>query len=351
MSRLAQTRSHEEGVDELNRDISISPQLRMSCHYNEMKAKKVDEAVEWADVVVLQRMATESALNLYDGIKKKGKPIVHESDDMCEMLPKGNPAFFYWRQEERLRLHAECFKRADLVTTTNPRLAKFYQDSYGTPVVVLPNQIDYQSWRWNTVDFKKGPGVTVGYMCSESHVVDMEILKELIPWMLETFPETKFEFCGHMPDWATGMKRVSVRSGQVMEVPKMIAHWDIGLSPLIDHPFNVTGKSDIKFLEYSCASVASLMANLKPYRGTIQQKSTGLLAKWDDVEDWKRKLGSLIRRPNFRAQLVQNSHYWVKQHRTLAGNIANWFRVYADLATGRIPKNSAPEESPALVGV
>jgi hypothetical protein len=111
----------------------------------------------------------------------------------------------------------------------------------------------------------------------------------------------------------------------------MTAKWDIGLAPINDVPFNVIGKSDIKVWEYALADIVTLASDLPPYRGSLVHGSTGMLAKWNDVEDWKRKLRQLITRPLLRQQLAANARDWVIKHRTSRGNVGLYFRAYAGL--------------------
>ncbi len=334
---LCQGRTYHDDMLKLESDRFIRPEVRATSRYGEMQEKAVFGNIEWADIVVLQRMGTGTALKIIDLAKRAGKPIVHECDDLCEDVPKGNPAHWYWRSEERLKLHRKCFEAADLVSTTNPRLAQWYREKYKQPVVVLPNQIDWPTTRWEC-NFKKGPGMILGYMGAGGHHVDVGVLREIFPALLEEFPDLMIEILGLTPDWAKDMDRVLCRTVSIVQVPEAISRWDVGLAPIIDHPFNVIGKSDIKFLEYSVAGIATVAANLKPYRGTIQQKATGLLARWDDPEDWLRKVGGLLRRAGYRQNLAAAARHWTLQNRTYAGNVHKWFQAYADLLAGHIRK-------------
>lgn len=341
-SQLAQSRSFYEDNVRFTQDPFMRPEFRESEEFKKLKEARVVENTEWADVVVMQRMASASAVRLMDLAKQKGKAVIHEVDDMCEMVPKGNTAYWYWQRHDVQKTHAECFARADLVTTTNARLARFYRERYGRPVAAVENYLDIGSDRWRGIDCKKGPGITVGWMGSESHDIDLGILEEVVPWLLKEYPNLTFEFLGHSPVWARGdVERVKVNRVGMMEFPKAMAHWDIGLIPIIDVPFNTVGKSDIKFLEYSLLNIATVAAKLNPYRRSVQQKATGLLATWDEPEDWKRKIVSLIRRENFRLMLAQSACSWTKKNRGIAQNIHRWFRIYADLVTGRYREDTA----------
>lgn len=336
-SGMAKVKTSYEEESQIERDPLIPPQVRLSPEYSMLKKQKVLDAIEWADVIVLQRMAEIEGIRMIELIQKKGKPVVHEVDDVCELVPPGNPSYWYWKDQERLKRHGECFKKSDLVTCTNPRAARFYKDMYGTPVAVLPNQIDYGSSRWRGLDYEKGPGVTVGWMGSESHVVEIDLLSKVVPWILETYPECRFEFLGYFPEWATGLPRSIHKQTDILGVPREMAKWDIGLASIADIPFNTIGKSDVKFLEYSAAFIATVASNLETYSSSIVPGESGLLAHWDDPDDWRTKIKKLIERPDLRRALVLESHNYVKEKRAMQTNIVKWYKMYVGLHTrGRV---------------
>ena len=335
-ARLADCRSFADDMRQLREDPFLTPAFRGSQRFVQLREKLVYDNVEWADLVVLQRMAGDAGMRLLEFAKRKGKAVVHESDDLCEEVVRDNPAHWFWRQEKLLASHGEFFRRADLVTTTNERLADYYTRHYGSKVIVLPNQIDYGSRRWATPDYRKGPNVVVGWMGSESHTADLEILRGIIPRLTAEFPSLEFKFSGYFPDWARAMERTShVKGKGVDATPLTMADWDIGLAPINDVPFNTSGKSDIKWIEYGMASIFTVASKLEPYYSSIEHGGSGLLAKWDDADDWMRQLRKAITRTGFRAQVVKNVQAQIRKERTIYGNVGRWFRAYADLLNGR----------------
>lgn len=335
---LAEFRTSYLDDEKLEGDVTLSPAFRASPSYGEMKHQQVMEGIAWADVVVLQRMAEHGGLALIEMCRQLGKPVIHEVDDMCEEVIPGNPAYWYWRDKDRLERHAESFRRSDFVTTTNSRLAKFYAERYGRPTAVIPSCIDYGSSRWKDISLEKGPGVVVGWMASESHVVDEAQIKEVVSRMLQEMPEVRLEFCGYMPSWASELPRTVLVRGDITTVPGLIKHWDIGLCPIIDHPFNTIGKSDIKFLEYSMVYCVTVAPNLEPYRSSITNNSTGILVRHDDPEDWLRGIRKLVKRRHFREQVANNAHAWVKERRIMQTSGISWFRLFAALAKKVSPR-------------
>lgn len=331
---MAQVRSSYDEQEEQGREEFCSPQFKQSSKWRDMQSKKVRDSIAWADVVVMERMGTDEGLGLMNLCHEIGKPVIHESDDMCEAVPPGNPSYWYWKEKERIRLHGECFKTADLTITTNPRLAAFYEKQYGTPAVVLENQVDYGAGRWN-VDYTKGPGIIVGWMGSESHEIDIHLFEQIFPWLAKNHPEVSLEVVGYMPDWLHGIPKLTYGAGNINEVPRLMSKWDIGLCPISDHVFNTDGKSDIKWLEYSTAWVATVCSDLTPYRGSIENGSTGMLAKWDDPDDWIRKIERLIKSPLKRHTMVETSNELVRKTRSMAMNAHRWWKAYVALLCGK----------------
>jgi len=334
---LAQVRMLHDDLRALSSNPFLPPQMRISDRYLNMQKQAAIDGIDWADVVVLQRMGGNAALEIIGRVKSKGKVLVHETDDLCEMVPEWSTARWYWKKPEVLAVYAKAMEAADLITTTNDRLAENYRKKHSAPVVALMNQVDYGSERWMATEYKKGPGVTVGWMGSETHQADMELLRDVLPWLMDTYPEVRFEFVGYRPDWAASLDpaRVSHSCVTVVQVPAKMATWDIGLAPICDHPFNTVGKSDIKFIEYSCAFAATIASDLPPYNDFIEHGATGLLAQWDDPESWKRALAKLIARPSLRWQITQNAHQYAAKERNAGPAAVLWFRAYADAIAGK----------------
>lgn len=335
---MAQTRLLHDDMRALGENPFLTPQFRISAGYRDMQKKAVEEGVDWADVVVLQRMGGRAALELIDTVKRHGKLLVHETDDLCEMVPKWSTAHWYWRKPEVLEVYAKSMEAADLITTTNDRIADYYRKKHRPPVQTLMNMIDYASERWTRNQYVKNRDApTVGWMGSETHHADMELLREVVPWLLDAYPSVRFEFGGYRPDWAAQLdpKRTAHWLVGTRQVPEKMAHWDIGLAPIVDEPFNTTGKSDIKFIEYSCVFAATLASNLAPYKDHIEPGGTGLLAQWNDPEGWKNQLKRLIERPAWREQMVKNAHDYARKERNAPQAAALWFKAYADALCGK----------------
>ena len=79
--------------------------------------------------------------------------------------------------------------------------------------------------------------------------------------------------------------------------------WSIGICPLIANRFNSL-KANTKWIEYSYCNIATVAANLDPYKYGIQDDC---LLLCDTLEQWKSSLQELINRPNLIDQLVINS--------------------------------------------
>jgi len=63
--------------------------------------------------------------------------------------------------------------------------------------------------------------------------------------------------------------------------------------PLVDHPFNTQGKSDLKFLDYSMMGIATIASDRHPYNLTIKHGKNGLLVG-DDPQEWLDAIYLLI---------------------------------------------------------
>jgi len=79
-------------------------------------------------------------------------------------------------------------------------------------------------------------------------------------------------------------------------------HWDIGLAPLADTPFNAC-KSAIKVLDYAALGLASLASDVAAYQGSLADGPGGILVP-NSTAAWYEALSRLIRDAAWRRQLA-----------------------------------------------
>jgi glycosyltransferase involved in cell wall biosynthesis len=106
-----------------------------------------------------------------------------------------------------------------------------------------------------------------------------------------------------LPKWVT---RVPMTVHAVSSYPGFVnwvtqQHWDIGIAPLADTPFNHC-KSSIKTLDYAALGLPVLASDRPAYRGSLADGPGGWLLP-DDEDAWFVALVRLVQDAGLRRQL------------------------------------------------
>ena len=103
--------------------------------------------IEWCDILVVQRLGDNWAMNLVNIVHENGGKVIYEIDDYVDKVPKWNPAHqWLHKSSDRLMRIREIMRHSDLVTTTNQILKDWITghhhpqaQPYNENVVILPN--------------------------------------------------------------------------------------------------------------------------------------------------------------------------------------------------------------------
>jgi SAM-dependent methyltransferase/glycosyltransferase involved in cell wall biosynthesis len=241
-----------------------------------------------ADVVITHRMALDTlakALHLISYCRNAGARLVFDLDDDLLSLPSHHPELEKYEALKHVGLR--LVTEADELWVSTQPLADRYS-GIARQVTVVPNQLDDRLWDIPAPIMPNADHqVRFLYMGTSTHRPEFDQL------VWPAFSELKAEFgkkieldlIGVMDQSAPGDGwRVLSRPDRAGKSYPAFATWlqslpryDIGLAPLLDFVFN-TGKSDVKWLEYSAMGLATIAANLPPYNRSITHEQTGLLA-------------------------------------------------------------------------
>jgi len=146
--------------------------------------KVVSERLIEGDLVVIQRdfpkdiSAYEEVLNL---AHKNNKPVIFDLDDLIFSLQEDHPDRQKQLYSDALLPMFQALMEADLVTVSTPKLKEILL-SYNRNIVILPNYLDDNIWHFR--DPKKNTSddgvVTIGYMGTESHIPDLELIAPVL---------------------------------------------------------------------------------------------------------------------------------------------------------------------------
>lgn len=262
------------------------------------------EGVEKGDLCIVQRTAihtTDDAERLLGKLRSKKVPLIIDNDDAFHLIDEAHPEFE--KYSGRIKAFDLLLTNANLAWYSTDELARGVPHALRAKVHVVPNQLDPRLWRnyrrkprtpWNKSKIK------VLYMGTVTHQADFDFIMPALDAVADRLRQPlEVHVLGavsKMPErrW---LKRLPLPAGNntYPRFVKWLTHesnFDVGLSPLVDNPFNAA-KSDIKFLDYSALAMPSILSNVTAYRDSAKDREFAFLAE-NTTEDWVKSIISVI---------------------------------------------------------
>ena len=125
---------------------------------------------------------------------------------------------------------------------------------------------------------------------------DIELLSEWLPRFVQDF-DVQVHHSGHIPNDSrhfavrAGLKKVStVLMTPILDYPRLLTHFHVGLIPLSTNLFN-EAKSNLKGLEYAAAGIPFIATPTEEYR-ILHEAGVGRLAA--TPEQWRDHAVALL---------------------------------------------------------
>lgn len=285
------------------------------------------------DIIVLARRITddpEAARGMVDALRSMGARLVYEVDD----------DYTGTRDMDDGKRGQHYAALADAVTVTNKHLKAVMERYTEAPIYVVPNAIQCDGFADTAREARRiwPDNLVIMLAGTKSHYDDWKVLKEVIPLLLEDYPQVRFVVGGAQPDYLTEMSDYlpAVSYG---EYPAMLAQADILCAPLDPSDQFNDSKSPIKALEGWCAArqvgrhhvggCAVVASDHVVYRSTVQNRRNGLLVK-HTPEAWEQALRLVIEDLPLRKKLQVNGLKDAKKY-DIAHTWRNWHRAYLDI--------------------
>ena len=297
------------------------------------------DKVFYGDAVIFQREFPQN-LAAYEQIvqaaRQANKPIIYEIDDLLFALPEGHPEKQLGAYTDSLMPMLLAVAEADLVTVTTEPLQKALSQ-FNQNIAVLPNYLDDSLWTMKPPGSGRGQGeaLILGYMGSNSHKPDLELISPVLVELLKRYPgQLKIQI------WGTEPPQILRKYPQVKWVPAPSNNYkefvryfqnqraDIVVAPLADNLFNRC-KSALKFFEYSALGAAGVYSRIAPYTEVITQGYDGFLAS--TREEWLQYLIQLIENDALRQTLAENAQTTIRSKWLLSQNVNRWYEVFEHL--------------------
>lgn len=288
------------------------------------------------DIVVFQRQNTPEALTVMKQLKEKGIKTVYHFTDNLWSIPPSNPARDHYGPEVTARID-KLAKEADMITCTTPALEE---------IALTKNSYVRKPWELQEVDVVRSylppprrpddDEVRIGWITTPHHEDDVYLVVHSLGQIARRYPQTKFIFFGHFNEAlqkSIPLRQIEAYGGVDIETYyEAVASldFDIGLAPVIAHPFNYC-KSRRKWFEYSTLKAATLCSDYETYRIGMTHLENCYKVKKNKAYKWTQGLEYLIEHPEERKQMAEKAYKYVKENHNATDHIYKWIEIYEEL--------------------
>jgi len=290
----------------------------------------VDEIMS-ADLVIVQRQYDPI---IVDGLLKEareaGKAIIYEIDDNLHAVLPSSPVYQVFKQGgPALAGVHRAIAQSHGLTVSTPELAGDYS-KLNQNVEVIYNSIDFEMRDWETIPKDKDKdNIVVGWTGGVTHLEDVELLKNVIPAILEKYKNVKFALYTSLDLARLIIERLQLPEDRITiipprsfhDYPTALGYFDISLVPTVNCRFNAA-KSNLKVLELGALGIPSVASKVPPYVTTIRNGVNGFTAETEP--EWINYISLLIENEELRKKLGMNIRYIVYKHFNLGTNCHLW---------------------------
>lgn len=262
------------------------------------------------DMVVIPRQCTYQTLAVMMALKRAGKTIIYETDDLLNHIPDWNPAKGSFSDADLTQRRQMIMDLSDAFIVSTPELKDNLKlDNTNTHVVF--NGIDHRLWPLAVREHPDTQRINIMWAGSDTHSKDLSFVVRVFKRLLSEFKgKIMFTFIGFIPEELRILERrgneiacfvkkefekdIRFLNGcPVQDWPRLLdsAQPDICIAPLVDCEFNRC-KSEIKVLESWALGCPIVATDIEPYRRAITHGENGFLAKSE--EQWHTYLRGLI---------------------------------------------------------
>lgn len=258
--------------------------------------------VEGADICIIQRTAFDDIKKAKELVKNTSltkTALIVDSDDGFNEIDQSHPEYLLHRG--RMDAFNYLLEEADRVWFSTTELAKSHPE-IKNKIKVIPNSLDERVWKKSirSQSIRSGP-IQLIYMGTATHNNDFEFILPALDSIAKRHPgKFRLSVIGisdNLPEreW---IRRLSPSKGSIY--PRFVEwlmsnnDFDVGLSPLVNSPFN-RYKSDIKCLDYLAAGIVPLVSDTPPYRSKSLDK---FIFRVDNThEAWIQALSEIVSNP------------------------------------------------------
>ena len=294
------------------------------------------DTCNWADIIIAGRQDIPQYYAKWGAVREKfNVPVLMDTDDNVHNVRPTNPGYqgYYPGSDPQMWNQYAMSRIFDAMTVTTQDLVDYYK-KFHPKIYILPNSLDIKDWESHPLG-PKTDKIKMAFICSAAHSDGFSIIDKPVFDILEKYPNVEFYY----PEmyWRFLETRPEKIKDQLKGIPWIpLKEWskkmkensfDIGLAPLKDNLFN-RSKSNLRFLEFSMAGMATVASPVKPYL-CIQDGKTGFLAK--EQKEWYNAMDKLISDEILRKRIAINAYDYVKKNFDISKNAKLWYNAYNEI--------------------
>lgn len=316
------------------------------------------EHVDWADVVVFQRLLGDVIANVAEYCRMRGKKTVFEVDDNIMRYPD-SPEY----RHPSIRTTPERVRRVvtqcDAVFCSTQAIAETFREEFGKPTYVVRNalvleDVDFPA-AGNLRPVKREGEITVGWFGGHYHHDDLQMIEGALIRVLKDFPTVRLRFVGMLPKKV--LEAAPRRVFYEAFVP-FAKFWptvsrmglDVALAPLYPTEF-ARGRSNLRLLQYGVLGVPAVVSDFGEYGATAHEGYPCVIAGEDG---WYEAIAYLIADREAAGVIGRAAGKWVTDNYSMDVIGPQWasaFRDVLELETGGAGAPDTPAEGPMEAGV
>lgn len=315
----------ESHVAERAASLSVEARITEMLDYLEMQERLIyttlsecspvaDNAVKWADVLVLSKHSSREALALAKLANKSGKLIIYDIDDWIFSFPDYSGGT---QLNGKLDLILEIIELADIVTVANKRI-KQRVIPYAKKPVLIPNGI----WVEKHIRQKQNLKPELSrprIVFTNADLLKLQHGKDTVLTALQIFflkhPEYILDFYGDpFPEMnSLPFLHFTKRIPYAQYMRSLIyGKYQFAITPLggqedVNSTLFNQCKNPFKYLNYGCAQIPGIYSDTDIYRDVIENQSTGVLTE-NSLDGWLDAMEQLNSDASLRERIRRNAY-------------------------------------------
>lgn len=298
----------------------------------------------WADAIVFQREASSYTVKVAEEMKKIGKKIIFEIDDLLTNLPD----FLSHHKntmDQSLPFIEKMLSSADAISVSTSPLAEQLQNR-NKKIRVTPNYSEKSSGVAKHFDVE--PNQVTLIVASSDQVLVEELLEPLK--VLNKKYNLKIVAIGPIATTFVA-NNIKVTKVELMSHPDFKAYISsidngIGIIPLDESTFSKC-KSPVKYFDYSSCGIPSVCSKVMPYKEVIEHKHTGMLVE-SSSNSWIEHIEMLILSSTLRRELADSARDYILSDHSVRQCSEEWKMLLNDLMPDGISRSQHASKPPNL---